>query len=128
MIMETRERGDHSVTIHQRLKDLREDHDLTQTEAGKIIGISQSDYGKYERGEMMMGIDKYIKFARFYNVSIDYLCGIIDTPRALVWDEARVMQGKGDRALLLAYHSAPVKIRNAIKDLLKGSSTKNAGG
>ena len=107
------------MTIHQRLKDLREDHDLTQTQAGKIIGISQSDYGKYERGEMMMGIDKYIKFARYYNVSIDYLCGIIDTPKALIKDNTAKIQGKSDNTLLQAYHNAPTKIKNAIKTLLE---------
>ena len=67
----------------QRIKDLREDRDLTQEEAGKIIGCKQSYYGKYERGEVMMGIDKYIMLAKHYNVSLDYLTGLIDHPEAL---------------------------------------------
>lgn len=115
------------MTIHQRLKDLREDHDLTQTEAGRIIGISQSDYGKYERGEMMMGIDKYIKLARFYNISIDYLCGVIDTPRALQRDDLRAMPTKSERALLQAYHSSSVKIKDTVRELLLGSEIKGKG-
>lgn len=115
------------MTIHQRLRDLREDHDLTQTEAGRIIGISQSDYGKYERGEMMMGIDKYIKLARFYNISIDYLCGVIDTPRALQRDDLRAMPTKSERALLKAYHSSSVKIKDTVRELLLGSEIKGKG-
>lgn len=75
------------MNYFQRIKDLREDRDLTQSEAGKIIGCKQSYYGKYERGEVMMGIDKYILLAKFYNVSLDYLTGIIDYPIPLTRSE-----------------------------------------
>ena len=47
------------------------------------LGIRQSDYSKYELGKHMMGIDKYIKLAKFYNVSIDYLAGVVDTVKEL---------------------------------------------
>ena len=62
---------------------MREDRDLTQAQIAEVIGIKQSDYSKYELGKHMMGIDKYQILARFYNVSIDYLCGLVDTPRTL---------------------------------------------
>ena len=71
------------MNYYQRLRDLREDKDLTQAEIAKLLDICQSDYSKYELGKHMMGIDKYIKLARFYNVSLDYLAGIVDEPRAL---------------------------------------------
>ena len=71
------------MTYYQRLRDVREDHDLTQKAVADLLQISQSDYSKYERGAHMMGIDKYITLARYYNVSIDYLAGLIDTPRKL---------------------------------------------
>ena len=109
------------MTIHQRLRDMREDHDLTQTQAGKIIGISQSDYGKYERGEMMMGIDKYIKFARYYNVSLDYLCGILDTPEPLLRGTKPPKASprlNEDEKLLEAYHRAGKNVQNGIKQIL----------
>ena len=71
------------MTYYQRLRDIREDHDLTQKEVAELLEISQSDYSKYERGAHMMGIDKYAILARHYNVSVDYLLGLIDTPRPL---------------------------------------------
>lgn len=68
---------------YQRLRDLREDHDLTQADIAKILQTTQEQVSKYEIGKQMMGVDKYIKLAKFYNVSLDYLTGMIDTPRKL---------------------------------------------
>ena len=59
---------------------MREDRDLSQKEVADILGISQSDYSKYELGKHMMGIDKYIKLSKFYNVSVDFLLGLRDVP------------------------------------------------
>ena len=71
------------MNIYQRLKDTREDHDKTQKDIAEILQIGQSDYSKYERGINMMGIDKYIILAKYYNLSLDYLTGIIPEPEAL---------------------------------------------
>ncbi len=71
------------MNYYQRLKDVREDRDLSQKEVADHLGITQSDYSKYELGKHMMGIDKYIKLAKFYNVSIDYLAGVVDTIKYL---------------------------------------------
>lgn len=71
------------MNYYQKIKDLREDKDLKQETIAEYLGIKQSDYSKYERGKHMMGIDKYIKLARYYNVSIDYIAGLIDVPEAL---------------------------------------------
>ena len=71
------------MNYYQRLRDVREDRDLSQKDVADYLGISQSDYSKYELGKHMMGIDKYIKLAHFYNVSIDYLSGAVDTIRPL---------------------------------------------
>jgi transcriptional regulator with XRE-family HTH domain len=68
---------------YQRLRDMREDHDLSQADIAKLLQTTQEQVSKYETGKQMMGVDKYIKLARFYNVSLDYLTGIIDTPRKL---------------------------------------------
>ena len=68
---------------YQRLKDLREDHDLTQTDIAEILQTTREQISKYETGKQMMGTDKYIKLAKYYNVSLDYLMGLIDTPRKL---------------------------------------------
>ena len=71
------------MTHYQRLKDLREDHDLTQSDVAEILQTTREQVSKYETGKQMMGIDKYIKLAKYYNVSLDYLAGVIDTPRKL---------------------------------------------
>ncbi|MBP3571831.1 MAG: helix-turn-helix transcriptional regulator [Clostridia bacterium] len=71
------------MTRYQRLKDLREDHDLTQSDVAEILQTTREQVSKYETGKQMMGIDKYIKLAKYYNVTLDYLVGLIDTPRKL---------------------------------------------
>ena len=68
---------------YQRLRDMREDHDLSQADIAKVLQTTQEQISKYETGKQMMGVDKYIKLAKFYNVSLDYLTGMIDTPRKL---------------------------------------------
>ncbi len=64
----------------KHLKDIREDRDKKQEEIAMILDIKQQSYSKYERGLNMMGIDKYIILAKYYNVSLDYLAGLIDEP------------------------------------------------
>ncbi|MDE5994950.1 MAG: helix-turn-helix domain-containing protein [Oscillospiraceae bacterium] len=58
-----------------RLKDLREDKDLTQAQIAKVIGTSQQHYGKYESGKIVIPFDRVIILADFYNVSLDYIAG-----------------------------------------------------
>ena len=71
------------MNAYQRLKDVREDHDLKQKEIAELLQIKQSSYSDYENGKNMMGIDKYIKLAKYYDVSLDYLCGLIDDPEPI---------------------------------------------
>ena len=68
---------------YQRMKDLREDRDLSQEDIAKVLQTTQEQISKYETGRQMMGIDKYVKLAKYYNVSLDYLAGLIDTPKKL---------------------------------------------
>lgn len=72
-----------TMNYFQRLSDIRHDHDLTQAQVAEVLRIGQSDYSKYERGVNMMGVDKYMILARFYNVSLDYLTGLTNTPKTL---------------------------------------------
>lgn len=67
----------------QRLRDVREDSDKSQAEIAEVLYIQQTQYSRYERGIQKMGIDKYIILAQYYNVSLDYLCGLCDHPRRL---------------------------------------------
>ena len=61
--------------MYPRLRALREDRDLTQTQIAKILGMSQTGYSKYETGENDIPTAILIKLARYYNTSIDYLLG-----------------------------------------------------
>ena len=71
------------MNVYQRLKDLREDHDLKQTDIAKLLGTTRQQVGKWENGNQSMGIDKYVTLAKYYNVSLDYLAGLVDTPKKL---------------------------------------------
>ena len=64
--------------MYQRIRDLREDADLTQTQLAKQLGMSQTGYSKYETGENDIPTATLIRLARFYNTSVDYLLGETD--------------------------------------------------
>lgn len=59
----------------QRLKDLREDKDMNQTQVSEILGIQQTVYSRYERGFQTIPVEHLIKLADFYDVSTDYILG-----------------------------------------------------
>lgn len=61
--------------MYPRIRDLREDHDLNQTQVASMLGMSQTGYSKYETGENDIPTAILIKLARFYDTSIDYLLG-----------------------------------------------------
>ena len=65
--------------MYTRIRDLREDRDLNQTQIAKMLGMSQTGYSKYETGENDIPTQVLIKLARFYNTSIDYLLGETDS-------------------------------------------------
>ncbi|MGN1081825.1 MAG: helix-turn-helix domain-containing protein [Acutalibacteraceae bacterium] len=59
----------------QRLRDLREDHDMTQTQIAQILGIQQTVYSRYERGYQTIPIEHLLKLADHYGVTTDYMLG-----------------------------------------------------
>lgn len=68
---------------YQRLYDLREAHDKTHAEIATVLGISQQQYYHYENGGRQLPMHHFITLAKYYNVSLDYLAGMIDTPKKL---------------------------------------------
>lgn len=58
------------------IRDLREDHDLTQQQVADMLGTSQTMYARYERGANELPIRHLIALCKFYNVSADYILGI----------------------------------------------------
>lgn len=67
--------------MYSRLRDLREDRDMNQTQIAEILGMSQTGYSKYETGENDVPTAILIKLAKFYGTSIDYLLGETDNPK-----------------------------------------------
>ena len=65
--------GGDRETMYRRIRDLRHDHDLTQTQLAKILGMSQTGYSKYETGENDIPTEILIRLWQLYNVNIDYL-------------------------------------------------------
>ena len=66
-----------------RIRDLREDRDLSQADIAKIIQTTQQQYSKIETGKADISGEKLIRLAEFYNVSTDYILGLTKEPRPL---------------------------------------------
>lgn len=69
------------VDYRRRLRDVREDRDLTQAELGKLLNKSQQGYNHIEAGRAELKIDDLIKLCKFYNLSADYLIGLTNTKK-----------------------------------------------
>ena len=69
------------MPYYKRIRDLREDRDLTQTDMGKVLSCSQRVYSNYERGDIDIPTTTLIKRADFHNVSVDFLLGRTDNPK-----------------------------------------------
>lgn len=67
--------------MYQRIRDLREDHDLKQRQLAEILNCSQQVYSNYELGQRDIPTDVLIRLADFYHVSIDYLLGQTSNPK-----------------------------------------------
>ena len=64
-----------------RLRDLREDHDMTQSAIAELLHIKQNTYSQYENGQRQIPLDLLIQLAAFYQTSTDYLLGVTDDSR-----------------------------------------------
>ena len=66
------------IMMFERLKEIREDRDLNQTEVAKILKITQVQYSRYETGVRVIPIYHLETLATYYHTSIDYLVGLTD--------------------------------------------------
>jgi len=64
--------------MYQRIRDLREDKDLSQDQLSKLLNISQSTYSRYESGTLDIPSEALITLAKFYGVTVDYILGLCD--------------------------------------------------
>lgn len=66
------------MDYRRRMRNLREDHDLSQADVGKVINKSQQGYSHIENGRAELKIEDLVTLCRFYNVSADYFVGLTD--------------------------------------------------
>lgn len=71
-----------AVDYRTRLRNIREDRDLTQAEVGKVLNKSQQGYNHIEAGRAELKIDDLVKLCHFYNLSADYLIGLTPKPKS----------------------------------------------
>lgn len=64
-----------------KLRDLREDRDLTQADIAEILNVNQTTYSRYERGDINIPLDVLIKMALFFDTSIDYILNVTDNKK-----------------------------------------------
>ena len=100
-----------------RLRDLREDRDLKQSDIAKILKISQQYYQCYESGKNEIPLRHCITLAKYYNVSIDFIAGIISTPKTLTGDRNETLDKYEN--LITKIKTAEPKIQKAIEILLQ---------
>lgn len=65
-----------------RLKDIREDRDITQNELAEYLHIRQNTYSQYETGQRQLPIDVLIKLAIYFHTSTDYILELTDNPES----------------------------------------------
>ncbi len=68
---------------YPRMRDLREDHDLTQNQLVALLGMHKTTYTNYEQGKREPPFALMIRLAELYNVSLDYIAGLSNTPTPL---------------------------------------------
>lgn len=70
------------MDYRRRLRELREDRDLTQHQIGEVLGKSQQGYNHIEAGRSELKIDDLIKLCQFYDLSADYIIGLVNEPKS----------------------------------------------
>jgi len=69
------------IDLYKKVRDLREDKDLTQQKMAEYLNVTQATYSRYESGELDIPTSVLIKLAGYHKVSIDYLLGLTDNPK-----------------------------------------------
>lgn len=70
------------MNYRERLRQVREDRDLTQAQVGEVIDKSQQGYNHIETGRAELKIEDLAKLRRFYDISSDYIIGLVDKPKS----------------------------------------------
>lgn len=82
------------MNYRQRIRALREDSDLTQTHIAGLLNVGQRTYADYELGKTRIPVDSLIKLAQFYDVDMNYICGITRIKEPFPTSETKESGGK----------------------------------
>lgn len=112
------------------LRELREDHDLTQQQIADFLGVSQQQYSQYETGSVELPLRHFFKLTEFFDVSADYLMGRIENPRNNALQNVYVTSNCSSEKLLADVLSLNMKRRRMLVEyvdllLLKEAIDKN---
>ena len=80
--MSKTKKGGGGLDYRTRLRNIREDRDLTQAEVGKLLNKSKQGYKHIEAGRAELKIDDLVKLCKFYDLSADYLIGLTTKPKS----------------------------------------------
>ena len=69
------------MRYNEKIRMLREDNDKSQTEIAAILGVGQRTYSDYESGKTRIPVDSLMKLAKYYDVDMDYICGLAESNR-----------------------------------------------
>ena len=102
---------------YERIRNLREDRDMTQKQIADILFMQLTQYRRYESGERELPLDLAISLSRFYNVPIDYIAGVSD--KITISEETLTAD---EKHLIESYRNLPEKEKTKlikISDILK---------
>ena len=102
----------------KRLKDLREENDMTQSDLSKIFGIARSNISKYESGELEPNIEILNKYADYFRCSVDYLLGRTNSRSEIL------KRPSNDEALLVVSEDSNIDLVK-VKEYIEFLSAKN---
>ena len=108
--------------IYQRIRDLKEDSDIKQKDVAQIIGMSEKQYARYERGETDIPMQAAIKLAKYYNVSLDYIAGLTNDKKG--FNKSDLPSSEVD--LLKKFRSLSEKQRGIIIGRIEAFTEENA--
>ncbi len=97
---------------YKRLADCREDADLTQAQVAELLNVRREVYNRYETGKYEIPLSMFITLAKHYNVSLDYLAGLIDTPRTLDGKPYLVTKKMTIKNIRINNNSGKINIKN----------------
>ena len=106
------------MRIEERLKNIRTDKDKTQQEIADILKIDRKTYCRYENGLHEIKIDVLIRLAKYYNLSLDYLAGLVNEERPLGREVSSSSEMSDKDIILLKQYRKNLDFQKAVDKLL----------